>query len=233
MVFNYRFFDQVKLAKKIVAERSFGAVVNFTGLVHYACWSHAIDLVHHFAGPVAVLSAIESEGTRGGRAEARDVTASMRTAGDATGTLIGTSALDWTFPLFELTLNFEGGRIHLRDLDGDVEVLDHAEGRSELHAIPKDKSRWDQYRASFARSVVAYLQSLRNGEAASGPGGQTACGNCRSRPPSGAPSPRGAPSTSRPSCRSTVRDESRLVLSSRDAADLPRAGPAGRLAPGP
>ena len=170
MVFNYRFFDQVQLAKRIVAERSFGAVVNFTGLVHYACWSHAIDLVHHFAGPVAELSAIESEGTRGGRAEAKDVTAAMRTAGDAAGTLIGTSALDWTFPLFELTLNFEGGRIHLRDLDGDMEVLDHAEGRSELHAIPKDKSRWDQYRASFARSVAAYLQSLRDGKPPPVPG---------------------------------------------------------------
>ena len=128
MVFNYRFFDQVQLAEKIVAERSFGAVLNFTGLVHFACWSHAIDLVHHFAGPVAELAALESEGTRGGRAGAKDVTATMRTAGDATGTLIGTSALDWTFPLFELTLNFEGGRIHLRDLDGDLEVLDHASG---------------------------------------------------------------------------------------------------------
>ncbi len=59
MVFNYRFFDQVQLAEKIVAERSFGAVLNFTGLVHFACWSHAIDLVHHFAGPVAELAALE------------------------------------------------------------------------------------------------------------------------------------------------------------------------------
>ena len=170
MVFNYRFFDQVMLAEKIVADRSFGAVLNFTGLVHFACWSHAIDLVHHFAGPVAELAALESEGTRGGRAGAKDVTATMRTAGDATGTLIGTSALDWTFPLFELTLNFEGGRIHLRDLDGDLEVLDHAKGRSELHAIPKDKSRWDQYRASFAKSLTAYLQSLRDGEPPPVPG---------------------------------------------------------------
>ncbi len=170
MVFNYRFFDQVQLAEKIVAERSFGAVVNFTGLVHFACWSHAIDLVHHFAGPVAELAALEGEGTRGGRAGAKDVTATMRTAGDATGTLIGTSALDWTFPLFELTLNFEGGRIHLRDLDGDMEVLDHASGRSELHAIPKDKSRWDQYKVSFVKSVTAYLQSLRAGEPPPVPG---------------------------------------------------------------
>ena len=144
--------------------------MNFTGLVHFACWSHAIDLVHYFAGPVAQLAALESVATRGDRAEVRDVTASMRTAGDAAGTLIGTSALDWTFPLFELTLNFEGGRIHLRDLDGDMEVLDHAAGRSELHAIPKDKSRWDQYRASFARSVTAYLQSIRDGEPPPVPG---------------------------------------------------------------
>ncbi len=61
MVFNYRFFDQVQLAEKIVAERSFGAVLNFTGLVHFACWSHAIDLVHHFAGPVAELAALRAK----------------------------------------------------------------------------------------------------------------------------------------------------------------------------
>ena len=51
-----------------------------------------------------------------------------------------------------------------------MEVLDHGSGRSELHAIPKDKSRWDQYRASFARSVTAYLQSIRDSEPPPVPG---------------------------------------------------------------
>ena len=37
MVFNYRFFDHSLLARQIIATRSFGKVVNITGLVHYAC----------------------------------------------------------------------------------------------------------------------------------------------------------------------------------------------------
>ncbi len=94
---------------------------------------------------------------------ARDVTAAFRTAADATGTLIGTSTLDWTFPLFELTFNFERGRIHLRDLDGDMEVLDAQSGRHETHAIARDRSRWQQYDDSFTKSILAYLKSLRAG----------------------------------------------------------------------
>ena len=163
MVFNYRFFDHPLLAKKIIEERSFGEILNITGLVHYACWSHAIDLVNHFGSPIEELTALQSENIRGTKMAAQDVTAAFRTANDATGTLIGASTLDWTFPLFELTLNFERGRIHLRDLDGDMEVLDGTSGRHEVYSVPRDRSRWDQYQASFARSAIAYLESLRKG----------------------------------------------------------------------
>ena len=164
MVFNYRFFDHPLLAKQIIEERDFGNVVNVTGLVHYACWSHAIDLVHHFAGPISHLTALQSANVRGDKMPARDVTAAFQTGSDGTGTLIGTSALNWSFPLFELTLNFEGGRIHIRDLDGDMEVLDHSTNRHEVYSVPRDRSRWDQYRDSFAKSTVAYLESIRKNE---------------------------------------------------------------------
>ena len=170
MIFNYRFFDQPLKAKELIAERSFGKVLNITGLVHYACWSHCIDLVHHFADPIVALTALQSETARGDRMAARDVTAAFRTAADATGTLIGTSTLDWTFPLFELTFNFERGRIHLRDLDGDMEVLDAQSGRHETHAIARDRSRWQQYDASFVKSILAYLDSLRQGQSPPVPG---------------------------------------------------------------
>ena len=92
------------------------------------------------------------------------------TAADATGTLIGTSTLDWTFPLFELTFNFERGRIHLRDLDGDMEVLDAQSGSHETHAIARDRWRWQQYDASFVKSILAYLDSLRQGQSPPVPG---------------------------------------------------------------
>ena len=90
-----------------------------------------------------------------------DSAAAFRTAGDATGTLIGTSMLDWTFPLLELTFNFQGARIHLRDLDGDMEVLDHCSGRHEVYAIARDRSRWQQYDDTFTKSILAYLETLR------------------------------------------------------------------------
>ena len=58
MVFNYRFFDQTTLAKQLVADRGFGDLIQATGLVHYACWSHSIDLIHLFGGPVADMTAL-------------------------------------------------------------------------------------------------------------------------------------------------------------------------------
>ena len=170
MVFNYRFFDHPQLAKQIIEERAFGKAVNITGLVHYACWSHAIDLVHHFADPITQLTALQSDSIKGDKIPARDVTAAFRTAEDATGTLIASSALNWGFPLFELTINFEGGRIHIRDLDGDMEILDHKTGRHEVYSVSRDRSRWDQYKDSFAKSTLAYLESIREGQAPPVPG---------------------------------------------------------------
>jgi predicted dehydrogenase len=170
MVFNYRFLDQSLRARELIAAREFGQVLNITGLVHYACWSHCIDLVHYFGDPIVQLTALQSAQMRGARKAARDVTAAFRTAADATGTLIGTGALAWEFPLFELNFNFERGRIHFRDLDGDMEVLDGNSGQHEVHAMPRDRSRWDQYNASFAKSVLAYLESIRQGQPPPVPG---------------------------------------------------------------
>lgn len=170
MIFNYRFFDQPLWAKKIIEERGYGRVLNVSGLVHYACWSHCIDLVHHFAGPIVQLTALQTEATRGERMAARDVTAAFRTADDASGTLIGAATLDWNFPLFELIFNFEGGRIHLRDLDGDMEVLDNAAGNHQTYAVSRDRSRWQHYDESFARSIRAYLEALRRGQPPPVPG---------------------------------------------------------------
>ena len=173
MVFNYRFFEHTQIAKRIVAERDFGRVLNVTGLVHYACWSHAIDLMHFFAGPLAEVSALQSQAIHeSGSFRAPDITLAFRTADDATGTLLGTSTLAWTFPLFELTFNFERGCIRMQDLDGDMTVMDaggNAGGNGtksgmevQTYRIAGHYSRWDQYTGSFAKSVNAYLDTLRN-----------------------------------------------------------------------
>jgi predicted dehydrogenase len=173
MVFNYRFFDQSMAAKRIAATRNFGEVINAVGQVHYACWSHCIDLIHHFAGSMAEITALAGTATRKGAEvsiEAQDVTAAFRMENGATGTLIGTSGMKWQHPLYELILTFENGRIHMRDLDGDLEVLDGATQSHEIHALARHNSRWDQYRGSFEKSLHAYLDSLRNGSTPPVPG---------------------------------------------------------------
>ena len=98
MVFNYRFFEQTLAAKRIAQEGNFGQVINATGLVHYACWSHCIDLIQHFDGGVTEIAALS--GTVEHSAPivsivAPDVAAALRMENGATGTLIGTAGMQW------------------------------------------------------------------------------------------------------------------------------------------
>ena len=165
MVFNYRFFEQSVAAKELVASRRLGRVIAVTAQVHYACWSHAIDLIHWFAGGIREIAAlagpVEREGDRVGAA--KDVTAAFVTADGAAGTLLGTAGMKWQHPLFELTFTFEHGRIHLRDLDGTLEILDGARAQHETISFVRDTSRWANYDESFKKALGAYLQSLRDG----------------------------------------------------------------------
>ena len=173
MIFNYRFFEQTLAARKIAAERNFGPVINAAGLVHYACWSHCIDLIQHFAGAIAeitALSGVKDHSAPMVNIVAPDVVAALRMENGATGTLIGTAAMQWQHPLYELILTFENGRIHLRDLDGTLEILDGAGQMHESHSMVRHSARWDQYAASFQKSVGAYLDSLRSGQAPPVPG---------------------------------------------------------------
>lgn len=171
MIFNYRFFDQVLAAREILATRSFGAPLNAVAAVNYACWSHCIDLLHFFVGPAESIMAQESGlKCRHGQTEVADVAGTVRFAGGAAGTILGTWTLNFGFPLFELIVNFTGGRIHLRCLDGDLEVLDYSSKRHEILSVTRNTSRWDQYRASFGKAIGAYLESLRRGEPAPVPG---------------------------------------------------------------
>lgn len=172
MVFNYRFFDQTQLAAEIIAARKFGQPVHFTALVHYACWSHCIDLVRYFMGPAHTITAQATQAERPcmGSDDVRDVTVSARMVNDATGTLIGTCGIDFKLPLYELTFAFEHGRISMRDLDGIMEVIDYRTGRHETHTLPWDGSRWAQYEASFGKAINAYLDAVEVGQPPPVPG---------------------------------------------------------------
>lgn len=164
MNFNYRFFDQTVTAKKIAAEREFGKVIQVAGQVHYACWSHCIDLVHYFAGNMEEITALSGEVDRTGQGGilAPDVVAAFRLENQATGTLIGTAGMRWQHPLYEMIFTFENGRIHMRDIDGDLEVLAGGERTHERYSMVRDSSRWEHYGASFRKAIPAYLDSVRN-----------------------------------------------------------------------
>jgi predicted dehydrogenase len=167
MVFNYRFFEQTEAAKKITAQRQFGSVINAVGLVHYACWSHCIDLLQYFAGPVAEITALSGTIEHHGptiKIDAKDVTAALRMESGATATLIGTAGMAWQHPLYELTLTFQNGRIHLQDLDGTLEILDSTSQMQETQSLSRHTARWEQYANSFRKSLSAYLESLRSNQ---------------------------------------------------------------------
>ena len=164
MVFNYRFFDQIQRAQRLIIERNFGGAISVVALTHFACWSHCIDLIMKFVGPLREISA--HQGNQPYPFEdgaATDIAASFLVGDHATGTLLGTSGVNWNFPLFELTINFEGGRIHFRDLDQDMEVLDYRRDVHELFSPVRHESRWTKYNESFEKSVDAYLDSVRAG----------------------------------------------------------------------
>lgn len=171
MIFNYRFFLQVQRALKLREERNLGELQQVSAVVHYACWSHVIDLILHFAGDIHKVSALEGRNLHSGAGmEAHDLSAALNFTNGATGTILGSAGMGFDFDLFELLLVYERGRIRLRDLDGDLDVMDTTQGTSEVMRLPADMTRWGQYAASFAASINAYLESVRLDQAPPVPG---------------------------------------------------------------
>lgn len=164
MIFNYRFFDQTQRAQRLIEERGFGLPVSVVALSHYATWSHVIDLIILLAGRVRQISGEQGDRIREHpeTGAAPDVSASFLLGDAATGTLLGTNGIHWDFPLFELIVAFQGGRIHLRGLDQEMEVLDYGGDVHEAFSPSRESSRWDKHNRSFDKSVSAYLESVRN-----------------------------------------------------------------------
>jgi predicted dehydrogenase len=158
MVFNYRFFDQTLRARKIVHERGFGNLIQASLFINYACWSHCIDLLHLFGGRAAWVTALAGETTYQG---AVDVAGSFHLENGASGTILGTSGSKFDFSLYELHFNFENGSLHFSDLDGPLDVFDHAQLYRETYSLIGNYSRWAQYSASFEKSLAAYLESIQ------------------------------------------------------------------------
>jgi predicted dehydrogenase len=167
MIFNYRFFDQTVRARALVAQRGWGALRQAALVVNYACWSHCIDLLGLFGGPLATITAlaggVEYEG-------AVDVAAAFQLANGASGTILGSRGIDFGLPLYEMTFNFEGGLLRFTDLDGPLEVFDPASRYVESHGLRANFNRWAQYEDSFAKSLAAYLDSIEAGDPPPVPG---------------------------------------------------------------
>ncbi len=155
MVFNYRFFDQTQRAQQIIRERSFGPLTQASLFVNYACWSHCIDLLHLFGGRASTITALAGQVSF---RDAVDVAASFRLENRASGTILGTSGSKFDFPLYEMIFNFERGSLRFSDLDGPLDVFDETTRYRESHALIGNHSRWDQYQASFQKSLEAYLE---------------------------------------------------------------------------
>lgn len=171
MIFNYRFFRQVQRALKLREERNLGPLQQVTAITHYACWSHVIDLILHFAGDIHEVAALAGRNLyHGAEMEAHDLSASMNFSNGATGTLLGSAGMGFDFDLFEILFVYERGRIRLRDLDGDLDIMDTTSGTSEVMRLPPEMTRWGQYAASFAASINAYLESVRNDQPPPVPG---------------------------------------------------------------
>lgn len=158
MVFNYRFFDQTLRAQRTISDRNFGKLTQASLFVNYACWSHCIDLLHLFGGRASRISAVAGEIPYQG---AMDVAGSFRLLNEATGTILGTSGSKFDFSLYDVVFNFERGNIRFSDLDGPMDISDHATRYRESHTLIGNHSRWDQYQASFHKSLAAYLDSIR------------------------------------------------------------------------
>jgi len=167
MVFNYRFFDQTLRAQSIIRDRGFGQMTQASLFVNYACWSHCIDLLHLFGGRAAHITALSGDVLYTG---AVDVAASFRLMNGATGVILGTSGSQFDFPLYDMLFNYKQGSLHFTDLDGTLNVMDTTTRYSESHTLIANHSRWDQYKASFEKSLAAYLDSIRQGSPPPVPG---------------------------------------------------------------
>ncbi|MBX3098653.1 MAG: Gfo/Idh/MocA family oxidoreductase [Salinibacterium sp.] len=169
MIFNYRYFEHVQRARELAA--TFGAVTRVGATTHYACWSHCIDLIAWFTGGFRAVTATsgETEFTGAGMT-APDIAAAFTLESGAVGTLLGTAGRAWQHPLFDLSIDFERGRVRLSDIGGHLEVFDDDSPEPVLSPPASEGTRWDRYRATFRASIDAYLHTVRTGEAPPIPG---------------------------------------------------------------
>lgn len=162
--FNYRSFATTQRALEWQRTRSLGTIRSLSVAVHFACWSHTLDLIALFAGNPVRVAAIEGGVVREGKGlAARDLAVSFETANGASGTVFGSTGGPWDHSIVDMTMDFDGGRIRLWDLDGGVELLTEGNPYVESMTLGGDKSRWDRYSASFSSALDAHFAARAAG----------------------------------------------------------------------
>ena len=114
--------------------------------------SRCIDLIATVAVPFARIAALTT-----GIGDSPDLAVAFTTALEVSGTLFATHRMAWQHPLFELAISYERDRVLIRDLYGQIEVFESCRPGSEVISAPRDVSRWERYRASFAASLDGYF----------------------------------------------------------------------------
>ena len=158
MNFNYRFYEISKKLRAIMAERNYGELKECTFMVNYACWSHCIDLLRFFGGKIKTVTAL------GEKKENADLAGAFFFENGGTGTILGTSATNFSMSLYYVVLNFEKAIVKFEDLDSEMSIYETGTQYRETFRLLGNFSRWQQYTDSFAKSLEAYLAAIDNGE---------------------------------------------------------------------
>ena len=127
-------------------------------MVNYACWSHCIDLLRFFGGKIKTVTAL------GEKKENADLAGAFFLENGGTGTILGTSATNFSMSLYYVVLNFEKAIVTFEDLDSEMSIYETGTQYRETFRLFGNFSRWQQYTASFAKALEAYLAAIDNGE---------------------------------------------------------------------
>lgn len=167
MNYNYRFIDSIRLLKGKLAAGAIGEIKTATFHVHAYCHHHALDLIRYLFGDAervnATLTEIEAERNYAW-AKADELLyipsyneATVLRIGRTLVTLIATHR-SFDFPLLDIELMGERGRIQIRDMmftdmNGELRIqANHVNERIRPDAVTLEDT--------FHRSVANFVGSL-------------------------------------------------------------------------
>lgn len=166
MNFNYRFFDQMIRLRRMVEERNLGKLQQSSWLIHYACWSHCLDLLRWFGGEIAEVSAVSGMCCGSGSLRGADLAGAFTMQNGGCGTIVGSAGAAFELPLYRAVLQFMRGTVSFSDLDVSLQFDLPGGAYQESFTLSANRSRWDQYATSFEKSLAAYLENVRTGRPA-------------------------------------------------------------------